>query len=114
MDLALFDFDGTITTRDTFRQFLYFSSSRARAAAGTVVLGPLLLGFRRGYVQGATLRRAAAVFCYRGRAVSELEAHGRRYAATFGPLLRPEAMARLRWHQERGDRVAIVSASLSL
>ncbi|HEY3500072.1 MAG TPA: HAD-IB family hydrolase [Polyangiaceae bacterium] len=113
MDLALFDFDGTLTTKDTFRGFLYFSSSRARIAAGTVVLGPLLLGFRRGMVSGAVLRRASALFCFRNRNVEEIDEQGRRYARTFGTMLRPRALARLEWHQARGDRVVIVSASLS-
>jgi phosphatidylglycerophosphatase C len=113
MDLALFDFDGTVTTTDTFSRFLRFSSSRRRIAIGTVVLGPLVLGFKRGLVPGALLRRACVAFCFRNRSVAEIAEHGRRFARTFDVLLRPEAMARLRWHQDKGDRVAIVSASLS-
>jgi HAD superfamily hydrolase (TIGR01490 family) len=114
MDLALFDFDGTLTTTDTFSRFMYFSSGPARIALGTLVLGPLLVGFRSGLVSGRTLRRASAAFCFRGRAVEDVARLGRRYAQTFEPLLRPEAMARLRGHQAKGDRVAIVSASLSV
>jgi phosphoserine phosphatase len=74
---------------------------------------PLVLGFRRGVVSGATLRRAAAAFCFRGRRVEELDDHGRRYARTFDALLRPTALARLEWHRAKGDRIAVVSASLS-
>jgi phosphatidylglycerophosphatase C len=113
MDLALFDFDGTVTTTDTFSRFLRFSSSRRRIAIGTVVLGPLLLGFKRGLVSGALLRRASVAFCFRNRSVAEVEEHGCRFARTIDGLLRPEAMARLDWHRAKGDRVAIVSASLS-
>jgi len=113
VDLALFDFDGTLTTKDTFSGFIYFSSGPVRTAIGNVALGPLVLGFRRGVVSGATLRRAAAAFCFRGRRVEEVDDHGRRYARTFGALLRPTALARLEWHRAKGDRIAIVSASLS-
>ena len=113
MDLALFDFDGTLTTTDTFGKFLYFSSSRARIAVGTLLLGPLLFGFKRGVVPGALLRRASVAFCFRNRSVAEIAERGRRFAQTFDAFLRPEAMAKLRWHQAKGDRVAIVSASLS-
>jgi len=114
VDLALFDFDGTLTTRDTFRDFVYFSSGPLRTAVGTLVLGPLLVGYRRGLVSAALLRQAAVAYCFRNRRMAELEAHGRRFAQTFDSLLRPEAMAKLRWHQGRGDQVAIVSASLSI
>ena len=99
MDLALFDFDGTLTTTDTFSRFMYFSSGPARIALGTVMVGPLLLGYRRGLVSGRTLRRASAAFCFRGRAAEDVARDGRRYAQTFGSILRPEAMERLRSHQ---------------
>lgn len=114
MDLALFDFDGTVTTTDTFSRFLRFSSGRGRIAIGSIVLGPLLLGFKRGLVSGALLRRTSVAFCFRNRHVAELEEHGRRFTRTIDALLRPEAMSRLRWHRDKGDRVAIVSASLSV
>jgi phosphatidylglycerophosphatase C len=113
-DLALFDFDGTLTTGDTFRPFIYFSSSRLRTLAGSVLLAPLLLGYRHGLVSGAQLRRAAISFCFRRRSVAEIADHGRRFAQTLDQVIRPEALARLRWHQAKGDQVAIVSASLSV
>jgi phosphatidylglycerophosphatase C len=113
VDLALFDFDGTLTTKDTFKGFIYFSSGPVRTAVGSVALSPLVLGYRQGVVSGATLRRAAAAFCFRGRAVEDLDRHGRRYARTFDAILRPTALARLEWHRAKGDRIAIVSASLS-
>ena len=113
MDLALFDFDGTLTTKDTFRGFIYFSSGPVRTGIGSVLLGPLVVGYRRGVVSGATLRRAAAAFCFRGRAVEDLDGYGRRYARTFDALVRPSTLARLEWHRAKGDRIVIVSASLS-
>lgn len=113
MDLALFDFDGTLTTKDTFRGFIYFSTGRLRTALGSVALAPLVIGYEHGVVPGSTLRRAAAAFCFRGRAEEDIARHGRRYALNFDAWLRLEAMSRLRWHQEKGDRVAVVSASLS-
>src|SRR6188472_3491060 len=106
MDLSLFDFDGTLTTTDTFSRFMYFSSGSARIVLGTVALGPLVLGFRSGVVSGALLRRASAAFCFRGRPADQVVEAGGRFARTFGSLLRPEAMAKLAWHRAKGDRVA--------
>jgi HAD superfamily hydrolase (TIGR01490 family) len=114
MDIALFDFDGTLTSTDTFSRFLYFSSGPLRTAAGAIVLGPLLFGFKLGLVTGSQLRRASAAFCFRGREVEDVAACGRRYAQTFDTILRPVAMGRLHQHLAKGDRVAIVSASLAV
>jgi phosphatidylglycerophosphatase C len=112
MNLALFDFDGTITHTDTFRPFIDFAVSPRRRRFGTLLLGPVIAAYGLGYVPASRLR-ALVVFCgFRGRREAELDALGARYARTFEHVVRPEALARIRWHRDRGDRVVVVSASL--
>ena len=41
MNLALFDFDGTITRDDTWTPFVRCSATRTRIAVATVLLSPL-------------------------------------------------------------------------
>lgn len=113
MDLALFDFDGTLTTRETFPDFLDHAVPRWRLRLGKVVLAPLVLGYRLGLVSGVLIRAVIVWFGFRGVDAAVVEAHGRDFAGTVLPgLLRPEAMARLRWHQARGDTVVLVSGGL--
>ena len=38
MNIALFDFDGTVTFKDTFIPFIYFAASPRRIALGAVLL----------------------------------------------------------------------------
>lgn len=42
MNIALFDFDGTITFADSFTTFLYFASGRSRILLGSALLSPLI------------------------------------------------------------------------
>lgn len=49
-DLALFDFDGTITTHETMPVFLRQSISRRRKVIGSVLFLPLVLGYKAGFV----------------------------------------------------------------
>ncbi|MBX3726794.1 MAG: hypothetical protein KF823_12860 [Xanthomonadales bacterium] len=44
MDLALFDFDGTITHRETMPDFLRAAVRPARLAVGKLLFAPLVLG----------------------------------------------------------------------
>jgi len=112
MDLALFDFDGTITTRDTFRPFLSFAGGRARMALGTALLGPMVVGYELGWIHASRMRAAATYLCCRGRPERELRELGARYGRTLPRLFRPEALERIGWHKRRGDTVVVVSASL--
>lgn len=111
MNLALFDFDGTITHADSFEPFLYFAAPR-RVALGSALLAPLLAAHRVGRVRASTLRAACAYVGFRGRREQELDELGARYAEGLGRLVRPEALEQIRWHQAQGDTVVVVSASL--
>lgn len=113
MNLALFDFDGTVTTRDSFEPFLYYATGPVRTAVGTTLVGPLLAGNRLGFVSASRLRRSAAYVCFRGRRAAEVDDWGERYSARLDALVRPKMLAKIRWHGAQGDHVAIVSASLA-
>ena len=112
--LALFDFDGTITFKDTFTPFIYFASSWRRILLGTFLLGPMIIGYKLGLVPASKMRAAVVRVGFRGRAESEVNALGARYSATLGEVVRPEALERIRWHLANGDLVVVVSASLGV
>jgi len=115
MDLALFDFDGTLTTRETFPDFMRYAVARPRLLVGGVLLAPVVFGYRRGWVAGNPTRASIVQVGLRGVDAARLRAQGDAFARDRLPaVLRPEAMARLAWHRERGDRVVVVSGGLDV
>lgn len=113
MNLALFDFDGTITTRDVYPGFLSYCSPRWRVWLGWIVLGLPYAGLRLGLVSPKAMRLGAAWVCFFGADAAQVRARGEDYARDVIPrLLRPEAMERLEWHRQQGDTVVVVSASM--
>jgi phosphatidylglycerophosphatase C len=113
MNLALFDFDGTITSADTFRPFIYFATNRRRVALGTLLLTPWIAAYRLGLLPTTRMRAAMAFVAFRGRQEREVNELGQSYARTLGQWVRPHALERIRWHQAQGDEVVVVSASLA-
>jgi phosphatidylglycerophosphatase C len=114
VNLALFDFDGTITSTDSFTPFLRFAASRPRLAFGTALLGPMIAAYRAGLIHAPRMRGAAAWVAFRGRHEQEVMQFGARYAETLAHQVRPRAREQLQWHQRNGDRAVVVSASLSV
>lgn len=112
MDLALFDFDGTITRRDTFAPFIRLVAGWRRVASGALWLSPLIAAYALGWLPATKLRAALVYRALRGRGEREVSALGVRYEQTLASVMRPEALEKIRWHKERGDRVVVVSASL--
>lgn len=112
MNLALFDFDGTITTREMFPDFMRFAVTPRRLACGQVLLAPLVAGYRLGVVPGNAVRAAIVAFGFRGVAEQDILHAGEAFASDIiAGALRANAMERIRWHQAQGDRVVVVSGS---
>lgn len=111
--IAAFDFDGTLSRRDTFLPFLAAVGGRTRlvqalavASATTAAAGPA----RRDELKAALCRAIL-----RGRTRTELETAGEVFASVVVERgLRADRVARLRWHQDQGHHTVIVSASPDL
>jgi phosphatidylglycerophosphatase C len=113
MDLALFDFDGTITRTDTLTPFMQLAVRPARIAAGRVLLIPIVIGYRLGMISASRGRQVAARVGFQGEDPARMRRLGVEYASTVLPAqVRQPALERIAWHRSRGDHVVIVSASL--
>ena len=113
MNLALFDFDGTITRGDTFRPFLRYAVRPPRVVVGLVPFVPVAVAYQLGLLSARQARPIASRFTFIGESADTVRDIGRRYAADVLPrTIRPRALERIRWHQEQGDTVVVVSASL--
>ena len=106
--VAAFDFDGTITRKDTLVPFLRRFRGLPRFTAAFVQAAPALAGpERREAYKAAVFHRLLT-----GVAADELEAAAVDYGRELPAQFRPEIVERIRWHQDEGHEVVIVSASL--
>jgi phosphatidylglycerophosphatase C len=111
-DVAAFDVDGTLTVRDCVRPFLEEVGGRAGlvAAVARRPLGSLraVAGRDRDLFKEIMVGGVLG-----GRPVEHVERLGESFAERVAAAwLRADTLARLRWHQSRGDRTVLVSASL--
>ena len=115
MNLALFDFDGTITTREMFPDFVRLAVPAHRLALGKVLLAPLIAGYKLGVVSGSILRAAVVRLGFSGVPLAAVEAYGLEFAQSAIPLvLRPEALERINWHKSHGDTIVVVSGAFDV
>jgi phosphatidylglycerophosphatase C len=109
--IVAFDFDGTLTVKDSFTAFLKWRTPPIRWALGGLRLVPAALAYLihkdRGRIKAAAVREFL-----KGVPRERLEADARRFAGEHSrSLLRPDAvMAWKRWKKE-SVRLVIVTAS---
>ncbi len=113
MALALFDFDGTITCRDSFAGFIKYLVGKIGFYAGVACLIPVVTGFFLGFIRAWRAKELMSVFFFHGRDARKFGEAASRYSLQELPrIVRGNAMERIRWHQQRGDTVVVVSASI--
>ena len=113
--VAAFDFDGTLTLRDTLFPFLMHTLGMKAFVRHMFILSPTLAGYGLGLIRNDIAKEKVFVRCLAGMTMDELRQQGELFAANALPnLLRPEAMQRLNWHKQQGHRCVVISASLEL
>jgi phosphatidylglycerophosphatase C len=113
--VAAFDFDGTLTHRETLLPFLLFTLGAAAVARHALVLSPTLAGYGLGLINNGIAKERVFIQCFGGMEMKVLQQAGEHFAALVLPgLLRDTAMRRLEWHKQQGHRCVVISASLEL
>ena len=113
--VAAFDFDGTLTSRDSLVPFLIQSSGVTRTAAAA--LGASLRMTRALVLDRSRDDAKEAMFgrLLKGRAAAELVAAGEAFADRIVPRrIKPEMRQRIAEHRDAGHELVIVSAAPEL
>jgi phosphatidylglycerophosphatase C len=110
--IAAFDFDGTLTTRDSLFRFISWRRGRAEVALDLVRTLPLLALYSARLVGNERHKMALFARAFKDMPADAYEQRAGDFARSeIPPMIRAEALERVRFHQERGDRVVLVSAS---
>ena len=111
-ELAVFDFDGTLTRRDSLPGFLLSACGlRAFVLRLPLIAALKLAVLLRLLPAGRAKERVFASF-FRGMEEADFLRHCRRYAGGIPRLLRPGAEEEIRTHLRAGHGVLIVTASM--
>ena len=110
--IAFFDFDGTITRKDTLFEIIRFQKGAAALYAGMAVLSPLLVLFRLKMISNQRMKEIVLTFFFRNMPADEFQRKCTAFCRERLPaLLRPKALNALAWHKAEGHIVYIVTAS---
>ena len=113
--VALFDFDGTITCRDSLLPFLWQLFGPLKLVGFALLMSPLLVGYLLRIIPNGIAKERLLGRMLGGMQMSQLQKQADRFAADTVPgMVRPQSAERITWHLAQGHRVIIVSASLEL
>lgn len=112
--VAAFDFDVTMTTKDTFFPFLIEAFGRVKVYLAFASLGLQGLLVLLKLSNRDRFKEKIIYKLFFNVPVDELTRVGEAYAKHIMTLIRPKALERLEWHKKNNHQLVMVSASLDL
>jgi HAD superfamily hydrolase (TIGR01490 family) len=110
--LVLFDFDGTITTKDSFIEFLIFYKGKANFLLGMAIMSPYLGLFVLRLIPNWKAKQMVLRYFLKGESVDTLKRKCEDFAQQILPsLIRPDALQTINQYKSDKSVVAVVSAS---
>ncbi len=111
--LAFFDFDGTITTKDSLADFIRFAAGRFHFYKGLLLLSPMLLSYKLGVIPNTDAKERLISHFFKGWDAAEFQKVADDYSKNrLDKIVLPQALEKISWHQRQGHKVVIVSASM--
>jgi len=111
--LALFDFDGTITRKDSLLEFMKYAVGKWKFYLTMGIFSPLIFYYIFIKKDGSVAKRKVLSFLFKGKSREELDRLGKSFSEEIVPsILITSAMEEIELHKKQNDRVIVISASL--
>jgi len=113
-EIIVFDFDGTITTQDTFALFLRFYAGSARWVLNLILLLPIFAAYGLRLIDRNAVKARVIRRFFKNAPIDTLNARAQNFAETVIPgLIRPDALKAIKTKHQQGENLYICSASIS-
>ena len=99
--VAAFDFDGTLTRRETLLPFLLYTLGAAAVARHAFILAPTLVGYGLGLIRNDVAKERVLMRCLDGMSIGALQDMGEHFV--LGETI-SAAMKRARKYEDKGYR----------
>lgn len=109
--IAVFDFDGTLTTKDTLFDFTRFYYGDVRFYAGMAVILPTLVLHKLGLLSAKKAKESMLTYFFANKNIDKFNEVCVKYVLHINTIINPLAVKKMEWHKQQGHTVVINSAS---
>lgn len=109
--LALFDFDGTIISKDSFIRFIIFTNGKVKSYLGFIILIPVILLMYFKVISNKKTKEIFLFYFFRNKKINKLIYKGTLFKTELDKWCKPKAIEKINWHKSRNDIIVVVSAS---
>ena len=112
-EIAFFDFDGTISHKDSMIEFMKKYIGVYSFYKALIVLSPVLLAYKLRMISNHKAKEKLINYLFKGWSFLNFKRIAENYSNNeIYNIVRPSAIERIKLHQKKGHKVVIVSASV--
>lgn len=113
MIVAFFDFDHTITTKDSFLDFIEYTKGKKALYKAIMIHLFMVIGYKLGLVSGTVLKERFLTYFFKGITVEDFRNNGKEYVRLRLPqIINTKALDRIQYHKRKGHEIVVVTASI--
>ncbi len=113
MNIALFDFDGTITGKDSLVDFIQYSFGKVNYFKGLAILSPMLVAYSIKMVPNHIAKEKLIAYFFKNWDYKDFHEQAGKYSLEkIDKIIRPLAIDKLMWHKQQEHKIVVVSASI--
>jgi phosphatidylglycerophosphatase C len=110
--IAFFDFDGTITTKDSLVEIIKYIHGDFKFITGIVRSLPVIAVYKFGLTDRQKSKETLLTHFFGGMSESEFQNKCHSFSKEIIPsIIRPGAQEKLKWHRDQEHELVLVSAS---
>ena len=115
MNIALFDFDGTISSKDSFMLYTLYISGSIKFVIGLLILSPILIMYKFRLVSNQFMKSSIIRFYYKNLSLDQAKKLSKSFnSEILAKIIRKKALDRIEWHKKNNDKIVVVTASPDL
>ena len=110
--IAAFDFDGTITTKDTLFHFIKYSFGWLKFIIGLIIFVPTFVSNLLKKITNSEAKEALFAIFFKNMTIEKFDELCNSYQLNISQILNKQAIEKINWHKSQGHQLIIVSASI--
>lgn len=110
--IVVFDFDGTITKKDTLIEFIKFTKGEWNFYAGFLLFSPLLIAMKLRIYPNWKVKQQLFSYFFKGVSSNNFNTWGKNFSIEIDKMVDNRAIKAIKLHSEKGNKIIIISASI--
>ena len=101
MNITLFDFDGTISSKDSFMLYTLYISGSIKFVIGLLILSPILIMYKFRLMSNQFMKSSIIRFYYKNLSLDQAEKLSKSFnSEILAKIIRRKALDRIEWHKK--------------